>query len=186
VTQKQPLIEIADLSRLMVKTAVSEDVVSKLRRGQRVKVTLYSDTEKSISGVISMVTPGVNFQTRTAGVEIAIPRGGDIKPGMTCAVEFVKAERSGAITVPLEAVLTDIQGNKKVFLVKEGKAVAAPIVTGIEDNTRAEVLTGVNAGDDIVVLGQDNLKHGVKVKIAKPVEKKEGKKEDKGVREPMP
>ncbi len=186
VAVKQPLIEIADLGRLIVKTAVSEDVVSKLRSGQKVKVTLYSETDKSFMGTISMVTPGVNFQTRTAGVEISIPQRREIKPGMTCAVEFVTAARSGAVIVPLEAIIADLQGNKKVFTVKEGKAVAIPIVTGIEDNTRAEVISGVSPGDEIVVMGQDNLKNGVKVKIAMPGGKKENKKEDKGGGERMP
>jgi HlyD family secretion protein len=144
VALKQPLIEIADLGRLIVKTAVSEDVVSKLRAGQKVKVTLYSDKEKSFQGTISIVAPGVNFQTRTAGVEISIPQRRGILPGMTCAVEFVIAARSGVVIVPLESVLSDLQGNRKLFTVKDGKAVAVPVVTGVEDNTRTEILSGVN------------------------------------------
>jgi multidrug efflux pump subunit AcrA (membrane-fusion protein) len=173
VTLKQPLIEIADLNRLIIKTAVSEDIVSKLRRGQRVKVKLYADTENSIPGVISVITPGVNYQTRTAGIEISVPRSNPLKPGMTCAVEFVTVSRSDAISVPLEAVMTDVKGRKKVFIVKNGKAASAYIDTGIESNTRIEILSGVNVGDEIVVMGQDNLKDGVKVKMSRPAEKEE-------------
>jgi membrane fusion protein, multidrug efflux system len=173
VSVKQPLIEIADMNRLMVKTAVSEDIIAKLRHGQSVKVRLYAESEKTISGTISVITPGINFQTRTAGIEVAIPQGSEIRPGMTCSVEFVTASRSGAISLPLEAVLTDIKGGKRVFAVKEGKAVSISIVTGIENNTRVEILSGVNAGDEIVVLGQENLKEGAKVKMARTGEKEE-------------
>ncbi len=168
VEVKQKLIEIADLNRLVIKTAVSENVVSKIRRGQRARVTLYGDSEKSINGKVSVVAPGVNLQTRTADVEIGVAKKYDfMKPGMTASVELVTDSRSGALVVPLEAILTDATGNKRVFKVKDGKAVATRIETGIENNASAEVLSGLQPGDEIVVLGQENLKNGVKVSMGK-------------------
>ncbi|MGV7928010.1 MAG: efflux RND transporter periplasmic adaptor subunit [Spirochaetota bacterium] len=164
VASKQPLIEIADLSNLIIKTAVSEDLVSRLRRGQKARVTLYADAEKTFDGTISIINPGVNFQTRTAGVEIVVgQRSSNMKPGMTVSVEFVTEARNGALTVPLEAILTDASGNKRIFSVKDGKAAIARVSTGIESNNRVEIVSGLQAGDQIVVLGHENLKNGVKV-----------------------
>lgn len=166
VASKQPLIEIADLNNLVIKTSVSEDLVSRLRCGQKVRVTLYADAERTFDGRISVINPGVNLQTRTAGVEVVVgQRSSSMMPGMTVSVEFVTDARNGALTVPIEAVLTDVSGNKRVFVVKDGKAVAARIVTGIENNNRVEILSGLKQGDDIVVLGQENLKEGVKVAV---------------------
>ena len=178
VSLKQNLVEVADLGRLIVRSAVTEELVSKIRVGQSVKLRLQSNVDVPLIGRITAINPGINFQSRTAGVEIGIPRVKSLRPGMTCAVEFVTEKRDGAAVAPIESVLLDYQGNKTVFLVKDGKARLVPVSTGIESNTGIEITKGVNFGDELVVMGQDNLKNGAEVKMME--EKPDTKKAPSG------
>lgn len=73
VTMKQNLVEVADLKKLIVRSAVSEEIVSKIHVGDSVKIHIQPDNTGIINGRITAINPGISFQSRTAGVEIGIP-----------------------------------------------------------------------------------------------------------------
>jgi hypothetical protein len=70
-----------------------------------------------------------------------------------------------AVLVPSVAVLQ--QGSQSiVFTVTNNVAHAAPITAGIADDTNTQIVSGVNAGDQIVTTNQANLTDGAPVRIA--------------------
>lgn len=164
VIMKQNLVEVADLKKLIVRSAVSEETVIKIHTGESVKIHLQTESGNVLTGKINAINPGISFQSRTAGVEIGIPYSKNLKPGMTCTVEFITEWREGAIVAPVESVLLDYSGNKVVYIIKEDKAINTVIKTGIESNNGIEILSGASFGDELVVMGQDNLKNGVSIK----------------------
>lgn len=176
VSVKQPLIEIADMSKLIIRSAVSEEYVSKIKTGQMVNVNL---SDKTIKGKISIITPGLRLESRTASIEILIPVDETIKPGMSASLDIVIESKNNALAIPQDAMVVKPNGDKFVFIVEDGIAKARKITTGIESNTEIEVVFGLKEGDNLVVLGQDNLKDGVKVKLPelKKTEKSETLKE---------
>jgi multidrug efflux pump subunit AcrA (membrane-fusion protein) len=162
VSVKQPLIEIADMSKLIIRSAISEEYISKVKTGQIVTVHLL---DKTIKGKISVITPGVRLESRTANIEVTIPLDKDIKPGMSASLDIVISRKDSALVIPQDAMIVKPNGDKFVFTVENGIAKAKKITTGIESNTEIEVISGLKEGDKVVVLGQDNLKDGVKVKL---------------------
>jgi RND family efflux transporter MFP subunit len=173
VSLKQNLVEIADLNKLIIRASLPEELISKLKVGDGVTVRVQNDSqEMRFKGRISVITFGINPMSKTAGVEINISPNSILKPGMTSVVDFVTDHRSGTIVVPVESILLDYQGNKKVFIVKDGKAVEKTVITGIESNTEIEIRQGLSFGDELVVMGQENCKNGMKVKVMKQQQEK--------------
>ncbi|MGQ9534384.1 MAG: efflux RND transporter periplasmic adaptor subunit [bacterium] len=167
VSAKQPLIEIADLRKLIVRTAISEENVSRVKLGQEVAVRLHS-LDKILKGKISVITPGIRLESRTAGIEVSIPLDTTVRPGMSASLDITLSSKDNVLAVPQDAMIVKPDGGKFVFIVEEDIAKLKKIATGLESNTEIEVTSGLNENDKVVVLGQDNLKDGVKVKVIEP------------------
>lgn len=168
VLAKQPLIDIADLSVLIVRTAVSADYLSKMRKGQPACVTLQSGDNPLKSCLIGKITPSIRIESRTADIEVNLPHGTAALPGEAAEVELIAEQHDRALAVPSDVVMTRPDGSKYVFIVSVGKAKMVPITLGIETNEMAEVLSGLRAGDSLVVWGHENLKDGGAIKLPEP------------------
>jgi len=92
------------------------------------------------------------------------PVGDSVLLGMNGSVDIEVESIGDAVTVPVEAVL-DEAGKSYVYLVQDGKAVRTEVTTGRTTDTRAEVLSGVAAGDDVIVTGIGDLKDGAAVRV---------------------
>ena len=164
VAARQQLIEVADLSQLIVKSAVSERYLSSIKVGQKVRVTI-SESESEISGAVNLIYPLIDVRSRTIGVEIAFAPQKILRPGMSAVVEFVMASHALALSIPYDAVLVRPSGEKIVFTVSDSIAHAHKVAIGIETNSSIEITDGLTAGDRVIIQGQDNLKDGALVKV---------------------
>jgi len=177
VSAKQAIFEIADLRQLIIKSAVSEEYVSKIKIGQSAKVKIHSIGNNILPGKISVITPGIRPESRTADIEVSIPQDSRIRPGMTVSIEIITEQKQNVLVVPQDILIVKPNGEKYVFIVKNNIAKIVKVETGIESNTEIEIISGLNEGDKVVIKGQENLKDGVKVKLPevnKP-EKEKGK-----------
>ena len=84
-------------------------------------------------------------------------------------IAFMKLElreSKGIISIPAEAIVTDSNGHKYVFIVKNDTLIAKQRVScGIEIDSNVKILDGLVSGDLIVIEGQTKLYRGAKVKI---------------------
>ncbi|ATA77415.1 putative macrolide-specific efflux protein macA [Capnocytophaga canimorsus] len=116
------------------------------------------------------------------------------RPGMTATVDILTTERDDVVTVPVSAIVMksikeiskdslikekDDKRQEAVFVVKDGKALLKAVSTGIQDNTDIEILSGVEAGEQIIVgpynLVSRILKSGDEVRVKVIDEKSENK-----------
>ena len=171
VSVKQILMEIADTKQLIVKSAVSEEYVSKVRLGQTVKVKIHSVENGDFTGRVSLVTPGIKIESRTANIEVTLPGGIRLLPGMTASLSIAVEQKNNAIVVPQDALIVKPNGDRYIFIVEKDIARMLKVNTGIESNSEIELVSGPKAGDMAVIVGQENLKDGVKVKLPEPGQK---------------
>jgi membrane fusion protein (multidrug efflux system) len=164
VAARQQLVEVADLSQLIVKSAIAERYNGRIKTGQKVRVTV-SGSDSAAMGTVNLMYPSVDVRSRTMGVEIALGSRKNLRPGMSAIVEFVIESRLSALCVPYDAVLVRPNGDKIVFTVIDSTAHGNKVATGIETNSSIEIAAGLNAGDKVIVMGQDNLKDGAIVKV---------------------
>ncbi|PKL74124.1 MAG: efflux transporter periplasmic adaptor subunit, partial [Candidatus Melainabacteria bacterium HGW-Melainabacteria-1] len=70
----------------------------------------------------------------------------------------------GVLTVPVESVL-DEGGKSYVFIAENGRAKKVEITTGRLTDTRAEVMSGISEGADIIVSGIGDLQDGANIRV---------------------
>ncbi|MDO8915489.1 MAG: efflux RND transporter periplasmic adaptor subunit [Coriobacteriia bacterium] len=108
------------------------------------------------------------MQTTTGGIAFPVlisvnAPGKNLLLGMSGSVDIEVSAVSSAVTVPIEA-LFDENGKKYVFVISSGKVTKTEVTTGALTDVRAQVLTGVTAGQEIAVGNLSTLKDGMAVR----------------------
>jgi RND family efflux transporter MFP subunit len=178
---------IVDMSSLEIEVDVSESYINRVRPGQPVEAVLDAYQDWRIPAHVITTVPSADRQKATVRVRIAFepppgsgsPRASSrgekldprILPDMGVKVTFFNeradepaaAEVKPRLLVPKAAVRTD-NGQSIVFLVRDDRVERRAVKTGAAEGDQLEVLSGINAGDRVVVEGPDTLADGARVK----------------------
>lgn len=162
-TQTLPLVRVSDNYRLRLDFPVSVDYVKDVRLGDEVEVSVESLNGKTFKGKIARFTHDVDDDTRTMITEIEVPNQSlELVPGMYATVVLKVEDHPDALAVPTEAVSGD--KTPYVFVVNQDNQVEKRAVKlGLETPDKYEVLSGVHAGELVVVGNQSGLQDGQKV-----------------------
>jgi RND family efflux transporter MFP subunit len=137
-----------------------------LAPGQGVNVMTADGTP--FHGTIRVVSPTISANDRTAIVYVDLPADDRLRPGMFARGE-IAIGTGPAYTVPLESVVS-ADGYSYVFVLSEDNVVARRrIETDAVHEDSIEVVSGLTAGERIVVKGAGFLKDGDRVSVASPV-----------------
>jgi len=165
VAPRAPLIEIFDPASLVVRFGVSEEDSQNVHIGKVVSVSFDAYPGQNFSARITRVYPRLDPGTRTRLVEASVTQGIPLMPGFFVRIRLETQNRSGAILVPVEAVLVNAKGDRTVFVVQAGKAFVRKVVVGIESGRVVEIVSGVKPGEQVVVAGNEKLKDQAAVKL---------------------
>lgn len=164
------LFALADLRPLLGRVHVPAKEFARLQAEQPVELVLDSDGSR-LAGRIKLVSPVIDPASGTIKLTIEVDDYPPAtRPGDFAQVRVVTERREGVLLVPREAVLAD-KGESVVFVVPAPAAGAEPaaerrlVETGFTDDERAQVVSGLAAGEQVVVRGQRSLKHGAAVKV---------------------
>ena len=158
------LFRIADLSPLVAHVHVPESELRKLRAGQVASVQVDA-AGGAFQSIIQRISPVVDSNTGTFKVTLELRDPANrLKPGMFARVDIVHERRTNVVRIARSALLED-DGNQRVFVVQAGKAVSRAVTLGLTNGPLVEVLSGVSAGDPVVVVGQGTLKDGSPVRV---------------------
>src|SRR5688572_7278298 len=159
------LFTIADISELVVRLGVSELDVVELQRGDVAHLTLDAFPNRPLRGRIRRVFPVANPQTRLVPVEVVLDAESArlARPGFLARVTFDLATSENVLLLPVSAVL-GVQGAQAVFLVQDGKAVRRPVTAGLTSQGRIEIISGLEEGEEVVVIGNNSLREGMTVR----------------------
>jgi cobalt-zinc-cadmium efflux system membrane fusion protein len=159
------LFTIADLSSLWLTVRVPETSAAAIRRGQPVTVAVGGLADRPVLGRIDYIAPVVTPETRTVDVRVQVPnRNGELRPGTSANARFDLPDRtpgsSGNLRVLVpRAAVQELNGQNVVFIpTGERQFKAQPVVLGSSYGGDVEVLSGVKAGDRMVVQGAFTLK----------------------------
>ncbi len=146
-------VAMADLSQLQVKVTVAEVDMAKLKIGDTAQMTLDALPGKSYTakvaaiGPVGTVTQGVVNYPVTISISDTDPA---IKPGMTANLAITVDQRQNVLVIPIRSVRT--QGNQKIVTVLyQGQQIPVPVQLGLENDTSAEITSGLQEGDVILL-----------------------------------
>ena len=170
---KSPLLELLDPSSLLVRFTMPEAIAGAHSLDPKsscdscpILVTLDAYPGKTYRAKVARVYPEIDRQTRHRVVEAKILEKVDLASGMFARIKVSVQNVPDALSVPSAAVITTLSGEKAVVIVKEGKAVRVKVSTGIVQGDRTQIVSGLQPGDQVIVLGQKNVKDGASVKMA--------------------
>lgn len=166
VGPRVPLVEMFDPASLVVQFALPEKISVAVARGAKLSVTLDAHPGKTFFATVSRIYPDLDLKTRSRTIEAILSEKTALTPGMFARLTIDLKSVADAIVVPADAILTMPEGQKVVYLVKDGKAVKRKVKTGIENGRLTQILEGVTLGDQVIVEGHERLKDGVAVKLA--------------------
>lgn len=126
-----------------------------------------------LNGIVSNIMPNVDSVSQTQSVLIKVNSARTIPQNLIAKVRVVKSQKSNAVSLPKQAVLTDeSQTNFWVMkMIDSVTAVKVPVVKGLETNDRVEIVRPPFSPDDKILLtGNYGLSDTAKVKIMKAAE----------------
>ncbi len=148
------ILTLSDLSHIFALADVDESDIGKAQIGQPVLVTVDAYPNARFRGkVVRIATRGVNASnvvTFEVKIEVTSDNKALLKPEMTANVSIIMAEKNDALLVPSEA-LAFKDGKHKVTVVKaDGAQEERPVEVGINDGTKAEIVSGVSEGETVL------------------------------------
>lgn len=163
-TQAMPLVRLSqdDLFRLVI--PVPESYVKYIHVGDPVQVRVPS-LDKVVPGRVTRFSVDVTADTRTMHTEVDVLNPAHVlMPGLYAEAILTLERKDSALVVPLQAV-SQAGGRATIFLVDPNSTLQEREITlGFETATDAEVLSGLNEGDRVVVSDRSGLKAGLHVK----------------------
>jgi len=161
--------KLVKLGSVEVTFPVPEQEIAQMKVGQEVAFTVSALNDRRYAAKITKKGVQASALSHTYEVTLTVANGDQaLLPGMVCSVEtHVKDANAGnTIVIPQEAVLTD--GKEQFVWVAQGnKAMRRKVeVVGIAANG-VIVASGIAAGDDIIVSGQNKVSEGMSVKTIK-------------------
>ena len=145
---------IDDLSQLSIKVEIPEVDVNRVKIGQRVDLTFDAILGSKYTGTVTEVEPvGTNDQgVVNFTVTIELKDGdGEVRPGMTAAVNIVVSEIKNVLIVPNRAV-SKRSGKYTIFIMKNNKVTGIPVEIGASSDVETEITKGDLKEGDLVVV----------------------------------
>lgn len=154
VTNTDLVVQLIDDSAFEVRVDVDELDIAKVRPGQSVSIRLDADPSTPRSGVVDDVSLVANMQGTVVTVPVTVrflEPDPFLRPGYTATLQITVAESLDTLVIPVDAVWED--GDvRTVTRVVDGQEERVTITTGLTDGLWVEVLSGLEAGDEIVAL----------------------------------
>ena len=156
-----------DLKRMEVDTSTSEADMGGIKEGDKATFTVDAFPQRAFQGTVTQIrrSPHTVHNVVTYDVVVGIDNSdGALMPGMTALTRIVTDERSDVLRVPDQALryvpggppagrdTVAAAGESRVFVLREGEPVAVSVVTGLDDGSFSEILSGaLRPGDDLIL-----------------------------------
>ncbi len=163
VSKGDDIVRLDALGNLKLEVPVPETYLPLVRIGQPINLTVDALPGQTFSGKVHAIDPVVDPVSRNVRVRarIANPKG-QLKPGMFARATADLGGRTSAIMLPEQVIVPRPDGNY-VFLAAGGKAELRKVVLGKREPGRVEIVSGVQAGETVILDGQIKLRPGVPV-----------------------
>jgi membrane fusion protein (multidrug efflux system) len=165
VSAGRELFTLVNISKIQVHASVLESEIGKMQVGREVDLKFSAYPGRVFKGKVSAISPIVNPEYKTCKVFIDVEnQKEELKPGMHAEVEIAAEIHKNRLLVPQDSILTRSQ-RKLLFVVEDGLAKWRYVEIGLENEDFAEILDGVEAGEQVIVEGHFTLAHDARVKI---------------------
>ncbi len=158
----KPLVEIENPAALQLEADIPEDMAARIERSAQMTVRVGSTLEP-LQASVSEIAPAADPISRTFRVKLDLPRATTLKSGQFARL-VVPVGESSTLRVPASAVVR--RGQMEIaFAVEDQHARLHLVKTGQIANEETEILSGLDAGDSVVIEGAAQLTDGQPVTV---------------------
>lgn len=165
VTRDARLLSVIDLSALEVQMQVAESFARELQPGMPGEISGGSAASQRWAGQVSSVSPEVVNGEVAARLRFAGPQPEQLRQNQRLSVRVLLDRRDQVLGVA-RGSFVDEGGGSHAYVVRDGVAEKVAIRLGARSLERVEVVSGLKAGDRVVISGADNFKGAARVLIA--------------------
>lgn len=159
-----PMLELKEVDHLRLQVDIPETMAATLRNSDTLSFYLSAYPGKRMTGVIARKSMNISVQYRSERVELDVYNlDGALAPGMYADVLFDSKGIPGALSVPKSAVVTSTE-RKYVVVIRKGKTVKVDVMTGNQGDNVVEVVGALQAGEQVIVNADDEIKQGLTIK----------------------
>lgn len=167
ISPQVPIATVVKMDRVRAVFSVGEKELAKVKTGIKAEVRVDTYPGEVFIGELSRISPLIDPMTRSASSEVILPnRGHKLKPGMFADITLIIETHSSALLVERDAIVEDLaQGKSYLFVVEGDSAERKEVKTGIVRADTAEVVSGIEQGNRVIVKGQHYLQGGERVEV---------------------
>lgn len=169
VSNNARLFRISDFDPLLCPIQLPEKDLPRLELGQTAYLSVEAYPGARFPARVLRISPVVDPATGTVKVTLEVQAQGRLRPGMFASV-FVETDiHENALVVPKQALVLESTSDTVYVAMDDGEggtvARRRSLELGYEESDSLEVLSGLSEGEDVVILGQDNLSDQTPVSI---------------------
>lgn len=164
-SQSPSLFSLAQIDTLRIYLSVPQNDAGTVRVGQQAQVSVRELPGQTFTGAVTRTAGALDAASRTlvSEVRLANPRG-ILRPGMFAQVRLRVPHPTGALLVPDPALVTNAAGSQVIVVGQDNKIHFQTVTTGRDFGQVTEVLSGLQAGQQVVANPSDSLHEGETVK----------------------
>lgn len=164
-TPSTPLMTVMNLSRVVARAHIPASEAEGLKVGTQAEIFV-TGMSKPVPGKVTVVSPALDPNSTTVQVWVEARNPGDqLKPGLTVNVTIIPKKVSDALVIPREALLASSNHSGYVMVIgSHDHAHRTKVETGIEQDGKVQIVSGLKDGELIVGQGAYGLPNGVRVK----------------------
>ena len=155
------LMTLGDPARMRITATVDERDVPKIHVGQAALMSSDAWPDRVLHGHVRDVTPGGDPQQRAFRARIVTDKPMALPLGMTLEVNIVTRRSTRALLVPASAT-----ENGKVWVVRDGRAHARAVRTGIAGSSDVQILSGLSRGELVITAAEGKISDNMRVRTA--------------------
>lgn len=162
-----PVLEIGSIDVVEMEARVPSRYLTKVRPGNRMPIVSPSYPDNQFSGQILTVAGAVDPTTDTAEVRLRVQNPGRLlRVAMYVQAKLVLQRHPDTVLVPATAVVKSEKGSS-VYTVQKDMATRRPVVVGLQEEGSTEIISGVSAGEIVLISGNYGLEDKAHIIIDK-------------------
>ena len=160
----RPVVVVADIRELKLEAGVSELEAGRLKTGSPVRVSVQAKPGEIFTGQLAAIAPEVDPRNRHFRIEVRVPNAeGALLAGMYATARVVVQAADNALVLPREAVVTR-EGTRVALKVEGDTVTPTPVVEGLSNGRQVQIVSGLNAGDQVIADARRQLPPDARVK----------------------
>jgi len=175
----QPVIHLIGSGGMKAKLKVTAKDIPYIKQGLKTIIKFPSIPDTEFSGVVSSINKAVDAFTKSLEIEVQLnEKDARLKSGLFGEFYIEVTAKENTVVIPenalsrqTEVIIDRDKGIQTpvrkhyVFVVKESRAELIEVEPGISSNGRIEITSGMNNGDTLIIVGQNIVDEGQKVKV---------------------